>query len=806
MSGEPTHSANCLLLQTLYRVLALNDLLRSSLKSCLPVMILMENEMLTSELKGNRTLATVLFTDCVGFSARMSMNEEHTLDLIRRDLKLMTKICEAFEGRVLKSTGDGLLMCFSSAVKAVECAIAIQQAIAEVVRTLPPSDALMHRIGIHLADMYITPTDVMGNGVNIAARLQTEADPGGICISQTVYDVAKHGLQLATEYLGPRELKNIREVVPAYRVLLDSKHAPDDPYTATVHHLEQSENLARIRKLIYYVCKNHWETDESKLATLSMKGIIHEFLSLSSNYEQLRLLLNNAVGTLSKQSEYSLVANEILQGVAKFYAPDKSLELWQGPLSPELPDDSTNAANSSTDRSQQQEIAQSMDQHPDRLRLKKLLYYICRRQWESDPARLEQTSTLQLIEAVSLQASTLPDLHALVDKFVQTLNKRTEYSLVAVTLLEYLGVLYGEPLSEGSTGTPAGLNLAQTLKGASEPLPILLDAETHQVLYPEIAAQLEHHPQLDRFKKLIFYICKGQWLKNGDQLGQVQMIALLAELHRIAPSFQHLHQALQTVIKNLSKPTEYAAIAQLLMQALRPLYYPPAAVDLPPATAELQPLPAPVVPVVAPVTPPPAPPPSMTPQSATPLANQEPSKPQAQRSPVSLFDVRLGILKYTNPLKAKILAFSALYSDFSFNEQDWFSLKMYELDGLLRSLLATCRNFTDLEHLLYSTARRLSQPDDLVQTADTVVKYLRSFYLHGNPSLLASFSTTDETRISLDDFEVATQGLAELDADEQTRGFAPPPLFGDQDDHSSTQLNFSTRLLRQPDQHPAAEG
>lgn len=76
-------------------------------------------------------------------------------------------------------------------------------------------DYLMHRIGIHLADMYITQTDVMGNGVNIAARLQTEADPGGICISQTVYEVAKHGLEFDTQYLGPRELKiSVRLFLP----------------------------------------------------------------------------------------------------------------------------------------------------------------------------------------------------------------------------------------------------------------------------------------------------------------------------------------------------------------------------------------------------------------------------------------------------------------------------------------------------------------------------------------------------------------------------------------------------------------
>ncbi len=740
--------------------------------------------MLTSELKGNRTLATVLFTDCVGFSARMSMNEEHTLDLIRRDLKLMTKICEAFEGRVLKSTGDGLLMCFSSAVKAVECAIAIQQAIAEVVRTLPPSDALMHRIGIHLADMYITATDVMGNGVNIAARLQTEADPGGICISQTVYDVAKHGLQLTTEYLGPRELKNIREVVPAYRILLDNQVTPDDPYAETVRFLEQSDNALRIRKLIFYVCKNNWENDESKLATLSMRGIIHEFLGLASNYEQLRSLLNKAVSTLSKQSEYSLVASDILKGVAKFYAPDQSLQLWQGELLPAGSEPEVTPDRPAVE-ARQQAIASQIDQHPDALRLKKLLYYVGHRQWESHPARLSQLSTAQLLETISQQAPDTRAVESLVRQFVQTLNKPSEYALVALTLLDYVRQLYAVAIAPESVASPPA---------RPDSVPLSLEAAPEQPLYSAIAAQLEQDPHALRFKKLIFYICKGNWVQSSEQLIPIPMTALVEELHRIAPAFNQLQQALHLVVSNLSKPTEYSAIVKILLKTLYPLYYPPTVEPLTPVTQTLPAAAAPVIPI---------PPPLARPEAAAPVVA---APPVDARSPVSLFDVRLGILKYTNPLKAKILAFSALYSDFGFQDQDWFQLKTYDLDGLLRSLLTSCRNYTDLEHLLYSTARRIPQLEDLIQTADTLVKYLRSFYLHGNPTLLVSLAAVDDTRISLDDFEVATQELALPDGDDQTRGVLPPPVSSVSGEAEATQLNFSTGLVVSPDQSPSVEG
>lgn len=148
----------------------------------------------------------------------MAIAERHTLDLIYRDFHLMGEICRRFDGQVLKALGDGLLMYFASAVEALECAQNIQQTLAEMAVNLPPQDVLQHRIGIHLGDVFFSETDVMGNGVNIAARLQSEAEPGGICLSQTIYDVVKSCLDIKVEYLGLRKLKNIREAMPVYQI------------------------------------------------------------------------------------------------------------------------------------------------------------------------------------------------------------------------------------------------------------------------------------------------------------------------------------------------------------------------------------------------------------------------------------------------------------------------------------------------------------------------------------------------------------------------------------------------------------
>jgi class 3 adenylate cyclase len=177
-------------------------------------------------------LAAIVFTDVVGFSARMEDDETATLALLERDFAMMRKLCEKHEGSVLKTTGDGLLLYFSSAVLAVAYAQKMQRYFAETAKAQPGEDALVHRVGIHLGDVFVNNDDVMGDGVNIAARLQAVAEPGGICISQTVYDVVKNKLELEAVKLGTRELKNISDPMPIYRILLEPQK-PVGPVSGT---------------------------------------------------------------------------------------------------------------------------------------------------------------------------------------------------------------------------------------------------------------------------------------------------------------------------------------------------------------------------------------------------------------------------------------------------------------------------------------------------------------------------------------------------------------------------------------------
>jgi class 3 adenylate cyclase len=169
-------------------------------------------------LEENSTLAAIVFTDVVNSTAHMVANQQQMLELLKRDFELIREICQRYGGRVLKSTGDGWLIYFDSAVKAVACSQQIQKTLRNNAASLPPDLVLEHRIGVHLGDVFFSGDDVFGAGVNLAARLQSQANPGGICISDTVYEVIKNHLSIHVTYIGAQQLKGIPDPVRLYQI------------------------------------------------------------------------------------------------------------------------------------------------------------------------------------------------------------------------------------------------------------------------------------------------------------------------------------------------------------------------------------------------------------------------------------------------------------------------------------------------------------------------------------------------------------------------------------------------------------
>jgi len=180
-----------------------------------------------------RRLTAILAADVAGYSRLMGVDEEGTHERLKAHLgELVNPKIKVHRGRIVKNTGDGLLAEFSSVVDAVKCAVEVQQGMAERnVAAPPPGKRIEFRVGINLGDVIVEEHDIFGDGVNVAARLEALADPGGICISRVVRDQIRDKLPYAVEDRGEQSVKNIARPV---RVYVLRPEAAADPLAARV--------------------------------------------------------------------------------------------------------------------------------------------------------------------------------------------------------------------------------------------------------------------------------------------------------------------------------------------------------------------------------------------------------------------------------------------------------------------------------------------------------------------------------------------------------------------------------------------
>ncbi len=179
-----------------------------------------------------RRLTAILAADVVGYSRLMGIDEAGTLAALKtvRSEVVDGKIAE-HDGRIVKLTGDGALVEFSSVVSAVGCAVAVQRAMKDRNAVLPQDRRLQFRIGVNLGDVIVEGDDIYGDGVNVAARLESVAQPGGIAVSHTVREHVGNRLDLTFEDRGEQQLKNIEKRVRVYDVLLEETRDAPMPLT-----------------------------------------------------------------------------------------------------------------------------------------------------------------------------------------------------------------------------------------------------------------------------------------------------------------------------------------------------------------------------------------------------------------------------------------------------------------------------------------------------------------------------------------------------------------------------------------------
>jgi adenylate cyclase len=186
----------------------------------------------------------------------MEQDEAGTLATLKVYREAIDGLMERHRGRIASTAGDSLLAEFPSVVEAVQCAIEIQQELTGRNRFLPDARRMMFRIGINLGDVMLHGGDLFGEGVNVAARLEALAEPGGICISRTVYDQVRNKLSVGFEDLGDQPVKNISEPVQAFRVRLDGAAqdggrkpaSPSRPPSTDPAEPDQTWRISRLRQ------------------------------------------------------------------------------------------------------------------------------------------------------------------------------------------------------------------------------------------------------------------------------------------------------------------------------------------------------------------------------------------------------------------------------------------------------------------------------------------------------------------------------------------------------------------------------
>jgi class 3 adenylate cyclase len=183
---------------------------------------------MAEELQQQRRLAAIIFTDMVGYSALSQKNETAALDLLNEHRKVLRDVFVRHGGREIEAVGDGFFVECPSALAAARCAVEIQRTLHERNASQAPDRRIQVRIGLHLGDVVAQGDRVHGDGVNIAARIEPLAEPGGVCCSEDVARQIQNKIEVPLLRLGKADLKNIQMPVEIYRLVLpwERKHLP----------------------------------------------------------------------------------------------------------------------------------------------------------------------------------------------------------------------------------------------------------------------------------------------------------------------------------------------------------------------------------------------------------------------------------------------------------------------------------------------------------------------------------------------------------------------------------------------------
>jgi len=390
------------------------------------------------------------------------------------------------------------------------------------------------------------------------------------------------------------------------------------------------------------------------------------------------------------------------------------------------------------------DVVRYLDSHEEKLRIKKLIFCICKKYWENEPNILNGVAMEDLVKELVQLKTNKEQLTFSVYKLVKTLNRPQVYLGVATVIIEQISQLY-------SNIAAAYDNQLLPVEPEVNPSFTTVNNDVNNEednLLRQVVSGIENHRETARIQKLMFAACKNRWENDQAVINNYGLKNIVLELQRNNPNFLSLRQTLKQIAENINKKALYLALADIILAQLEPLYDTDNDDEEEDNESKSQILNTQIVDLkndsdsAAKTT-------SFSPSRSEPVdfsssiinlnepqlvmelpfaepasSNNNPSNfPQIPA--YDPFEIRLEIFQYANPLRAKILIFSLLFHPWDRSGQDWSTLRSYTLEDLLKQLIQSGKSIQDIEVQLYNIAQTQMDTDANVQTASILVQILQ---------------------------------------------------------------------------------
>jgi class 3 adenylate cyclase len=276
---------------------------------------------MTSE-EFKRKLTAILSADVKGYSRLMGADEEATVRTLQAYKEVMASSIQHHRGRVVGTAGDSVLAEFASVVDAVQCAVEIQQVLRAKNAMLSETRRMEFRIGINLGDVIEEGDTIYGDGVNIAARLEGLAEPGGICISESAYQQIENKLPLRYDYLGEHEVKNITKPVRVYKAQIEPEAAPSRPHFEVASKEKMAFPMPDKPSIAVLPFVNMSRDPEQEYFS---DGITEEIITALSRVPNLFVIASNSVFTYKAKP---VMVKQVSEELGVRYVVEGSIRSW----------------------------------------------------------------------------------------------------------------------------------------------------------------------------------------------------------------------------------------------------------------------------------------------------------------------------------------------------------------------------------------------------------------------------------------------------------------------------------------------